>query len=354
MVAGAAMSNPKTPPPPPPPAGSVNVAATGNKVSVSMNPNSAAAASASAIAAAASAAAAQKAEDPIERARRGVVQLERNGEVLGLGTVLKNDGRILTALSPLGDGNSLDIRYADGSVTKGRVGHSERLWDLALVVPQVGKWPEGLSASDADPLTSGAQLRAFTPGKNKANPASVVLKGKRSLLGADDTLLRDVFEVGTKIGPKEFGSPIIDEHGSVVGLLGRACVPVEKGPCAPTAFGVPVSAAKSFLRNAPANAVPPAPWLGIQGVAETASHAKGVRVKSISPDSPADEGGLKGGSDGSGDVIVAVDDQPVSSPEALSSTIREKAVGERVKLLLLRNGKFKESTIVLKPAPAQK
>lgn len=379
LAASAAFSAPKSPPAnPPATAGTANIATSGNKVSVGFTPDAAiahpakgalgaASAAANAVAgtgvsnpaaaasAALNAANAAKTEDPIDRARRGVVTLERDGEVLGLGTVLKNDGRILTALSPLGDGNSIDIRYPDNTVTKGKVGHSERLWDLALVVPQVGRWPEGLSASDADPLKAGAQLRAFAPAKGKAAaPASVVLKNKRSLLGADEQLLRDVFEVSTKIGPKEFGSPVVDETGNVVAVLGRACVPVEKGPCAPTAFGVPIDATRAFLRTAPASAVPPAPWLGIQGVTDTIGPAKGVRVTSVSPDSPADEGGLKSGPDKTGDLVVAVDDKPVLSPEGLAAAIREKAVGDRAKLLLFGNGKFRESTVVLRPSPSNK
>lgn len=305
-------------------------------------------------AAAAVASATEKPEDPIEHAKKGIVTIERAGEVLGLGTVLKDDGRILTALSPLGDGNSLDVRYPDGSVVHSKVGHSDRVWDLALLVPQVGRWPDGLAASSGDALKSGAQLRAFSPGKNHVQPATILVKGTRSLLGADAQIVRDVFDIGTKIGPKELGSPIVDETGSVVGLLGRACVPVEKGPCAPTSFGVPVSALKQFLRTTPVSAVPPAPWLGLQGVADKAGPVSGVRVVSIAPDGPADEAGLHGGADKAvSDLLVAIDDKPVLSPEALAQALHEKAVGDRVKLLVFSAGKFRDVNAVLRPAPGR-
>ena len=299
-------------------------------------------------------AAAAKTDDPIERARRGVVVLERGGEILGLGSVLAKDGRILTALSPLGNGNNINVRYADGSVVHAKVGHSERLWDLALLVPQAGKWSEGLAASDDDALKQGAQLRVFAPGRNKLQPASLLLKGRRSLLGADETMLRDVFDVGTKIGPKEFGGPILDENGNVAAVLGRACVPVEKGPCAPTAFGIPVDAVRSFLRTVPPSAISPAGFLGIQGVADKVGPASGVRVTSVSPESPADEGGLKASADKAlSDLIVAVDDQPVPTPAALARVIHEKSVGDHVKLLLFSGGKFREAFVVLRPAPGK-
>lgn len=347
----AASAPPRLPPNFPQPPGQLQkpsqatIALSNGKASVVVTPQ------ASGAPAASGSAAEKPKESPLERARRGVVTIERAGEIVGMGSVLSGDGRVLTALSTLGDGNGIDIRYADGSVVHARTGHSDRIWDLALLVPQVGKWAEGLSASDGDALRSGAQLRSFAPGRGKPQPATLVLKNKRSLLGADEHLIRDVFEVGTKLGPKEFGSPVVDETGNVVAILGRACVPVEKGPCAPTAFGVPTDALRAFLRTVPASAIPPAPWLGIQGMPERGA-IPGVRVVTVSPESPADEASLRGGADRSkSDIIVAVDDVPVATPDALSRVVGEKAVGDRVKLLLFSGGKFREATAILRPAP---
>src|SRR5690606_34373721 len=71
-------------------------------------------------------------ESAVDKARDGVVLIERKGKLLGLGTVLSGDGRILTALSNVGHGNQLDARFADGSVMPIKMGHSDRAWDLAL------------------------------------------------------------------------------------------------------------------------------------------------------------------------------------------------------------------------------
>jgi hypothetical protein len=63
---------------------------------------------------------------PEEKAMRGVVVIERAGQPLALGGVLSGDGRILTALSPLGSGNDLDARYADGTAVRVKLGHHDR------------------------------------------------------------------------------------------------------------------------------------------------------------------------------------------------------------------------------------
>ena len=56
------------------------------------------------------------APNSVEKARQGVVVIERQGKPLELGVVLEGDGRVLTALSPLTNGNFLSARYSDGSV----------------------------------------------------------------------------------------------------------------------------------------------------------------------------------------------------------------------------------------------
>jgi serine protease Do len=299
----------------------------------------------------------QKKEPPIEeRAARGVVVLERGGQMVGLGAVLAGDGRILSALSPLGHGNDLDARYPDGSIHRVKVGHHDRVWDLAMLVPQTGKWKEGLTASARDPVRQDATIRSFSAARGKVAAVPVVLRGHRPLLGGDDRPLDDVLELGSRVTPQDLGAPLIDEEGRVVGILGRGCAPNEGGkPCTPVAFGAPIHAIKSFLRSVPPTAVQPSGWLGIQGVGESGAVAKGVRVTSVHPGSPADEAQLKGGERSAGDMILAVDGVPVTSPEALADAIKTHAVGEKVPLIVLgADGKYRQVTVALRSAPDPK
>lgn len=297
--------------------------------------------------------AAAKGREPTaeDRALRGVVVIERNGTPLSLGAVLASDGRILTALSPIGPGNDLDARYADGSTVKVKLGHHDRMWDLALLVPQSGKWNEGLIASSKEPIRQDATIHAFTINKGKAQVANMILRSHKMILGGDDKQLDDAIEIGSRVTPTDLGTPIIDEDGRVVGILGRGCAPNDKGPCTPVAFGATISAIKQFLRTVPSTAVAPAAWLGIQGIAENSGVAKGVRVLSVHPESPADEAKLHGGEGADGDVIVAVDGQPVTTPEALAEAIHAHGIGEKVPLMVMSGGKYKTVTVLLRAAP---
>lgn len=296
----------------------------------------------------------EKEASPEDKAMRGVVVIERAGQPLALGGVLSGDGRILTALSPLGSGNDLDARYADGTVVRVKLGHHDRPWDLALLVPQSGKWPEGVIASSREAVRPDATIRSFSLVKSKVTAVPLVLRAHRTLLGGDDKQLENAIEIGSRVSPLDLGSPIIDEDGRVVALLGRGCAPNENRPCTPVAFGAPIASIKAFLRNVPAAAVAPSAWLGIQGVSENSGVAKGVRVLSVHPESPAEEAKLKGGDKGTSDIILAVDGVPVTSPESLADAIKAHGIGEKVPLTVFSQGKYHTVSVVLRAAPETK
>lgn len=295
---------------------------------------------------------AEKGQSVEEKSLRGVVAIERAGQTVGMGAVLAGDGRVLTALSPLGAGNDLEVQYADGSTARVRLGHHDRVWDLALLVPQTGKWADGLTASSRDPVREDATLRSFSAGKGKTNALAMNLRSHKTLIGGDDKPLENALELGSRVAPSDLGSPIIDEDGRVVAIIGRGCAPNEGSkPCTPVAFGAPTTAIRNFLRGVPTTAVAPSAWLGIQGVAETGAVAKGVRVTVVHPESPADEAQLKGGDKAAADVILAVGGTPVTTPETLADAIRTHAVGEKVPLMVFGQGKYRQVTVLLRVAP---
>jgi serine protease Do len=291
-------------------------------------------------------------------ARKGIVTIERDGRLIGVGTVLLGDGRILTALSALGTGEQADVRYVDGHTVKAKIGHRDRAWDLALLVPLSGKWNDGLRASEADP--GGQELKVFlasAPGK--PNAVGARLKARVDAQAREGGPLPSALEIELKGGSPASGAPIIDGTGSVVGVFVRVCrsgvaAPPSVGTpvCAPAFYGAPVSSIRSFLQRTPLNAVAPSPWLGIVGNPDQAGSTRGVRVMAIAPQSPAEKGGLKTNADRNlAHLIVAVDGRPVDSPEKLAELIAKHAIGETVKLLVLEGEKLRELPIVLRAPP---
>jgi serine protease Do len=299
----------------------------------------------------------------IERIRRGVVMLERDGRLIGFGTVLGGDGRILTALSALGNlgaggaGDTVNVRYADGSAIAARVGHKDPSWDLALLVPRALKWKDGLSASSADAAI--LDLRAPIPLKLGARPMPLPVhyKGKTEVLSKQGEALMNALELDLHNTLPLAGAPLVDAAGMVAGVIVHACklaiatqVPspltlagkdpnaspdLMKAACVPTLVGAPVSAIRDFLVHTPPDAVAAAPWLGIVGQPDATGSVHGVRVMAVAPASPAEKGGLRSlPTPDRSDLIVAVDGQPVDTPEMLAEALTKRGIGESVKLLV--------------------
>lgn len=289
-------------------------------------------------------------QDPAERLRRGIVAIEVGGKPVAIGTVLANDGRILTSLSGLGAAEQAQIRYADNTTVAAKVGHKDADWDLALLVPQSGRWKEGLSASELEPNVT--DLRLVLPTRGKLGPVPVALKGRTDAKSKGGTPLLNTLDLDMKGALSVPGAPVIDSRGNAVGVLVRACQVKSTAPCAPTTVAAPVSALRSFLIRTPTTAVVPAPWLGLRGAPSQAGTIKGVRVLDLAPGSPAEKAGLRASADpAKSDMIVAVDGAPVETPEQIVELVGKKGIGDTAKLLVFDGSKFREAAAVLRSAP---
>jgi S1-C subfamily serine protease len=63
-----------------------------------------------------------------------------------------------------------------------------------------------------------------------------------------------------------------------------------------------------------------------------------VAVISVDPDSAADEAGLRPSQNGTGDVIVEIDGEPMETFEDLADYIDSKSTGDEVTLKVHRDG----------------
>jgi S1-C subfamily serine protease len=112
-------------------------------------------------------------------------------------------------------------------------------------------------------------------------------------------------------------------------------------------------------------------WLGIQGLNLTPALAQalnlpanqqGVLIEQVEVNSPADEAGLHGSFKPmtiageritvGGDIITAIDHQPVSQIEDLQRFLQQAEAGQKITLTLLRDGKEMDVTVTLGEQPA--
>jgi S1-C subfamily serine protease len=282
-----------------------------------------------------------------ERLRRGVVTVRLGARTVAAGMVLDADGRILTALQPLGRGVGLSVRYADGTTLKAQVVHTDRAWDLALLTPDEARWTEGLQSSRIDPYSIGQVLYApRLAGVDLSANVTLPSPQRETLTGGDAIALTDAmtFGPGSPSGILP-GSPVVDPNGDVVGLFAEACSPHVTAECSPITYAAPTLAIRRFLRDTPPGTALPRPWLGIRVSPATQGGIVGVRIDRVEPDSPL--AGLRLRTGAGGDLLLAANGSQITMPDELENLLGSQRVGSPLTLLFLSDGRYREARVVL-------
>jgi S1-C subfamily serine protease len=183
--------------------------------------------------------------------------------------------------------------------------------------------------------------------------SGIVSALNRSLPGRGNTLV-DMIQTDAAINPGNSGGALVNGDAEVIGI--NTAILSQSGANDGIGFAIPVETAlpiaeqlidKGFVEHA---------QLGIQGqdVDPAAAQlynlgaSQGALVVVVAPDSGAEEAGLQ-----RGDIITAIDDEPVASMADLAGQISRHAPGEVVTLTLVRGGEEMTLDVTLGSAPRE-
>jgi Do/DeqQ family serine protease len=155
------------------------------------------------------------------------------------------------------------------------------------------------------------------------------------------------------VNPGNSGGALIDLAGKLVGI-NTAIISPGSGASHGIGFAVPSNLVRVFVENAIAGRKVERPWLGVRSDSVTREIARdlglaksgGVLISRVSPASPAAEARLE-----PGDVITAVDGQPVADNPDLQYRLAVRGVGQRVRLTIVRQGREATVDVALRAAP---
>jgi 2-alkenal reductase len=287
--------------------------------------------------------------NPVSHPERALVEVLIGGGSAGVGVVLEG-GAVLTSLATIGRGIELSIRFSDGAVEAASVRRTHRAYDLALLEPFGHKVRVGvpLARVVVEPLKLLQRRRAVRATTKATVPqvvdaaTTVTVSWFGAVWGADGV------PIAGAIRPPlltELGSPLITSSGHLAALVTLGCVlpleQAEKGPagCRVTRVGLSSGALGEFLGMVEVD--PTHVWFGVVGETTDTGWARGVRVKGVSPGSPAAYAGLRAHTDSVvGDVIVAVDNIPVHDLEQLKAILKTQHPGAQPQLTVLRDGRL--------------
>lgn len=271
---------------------------------------------------------------------------ERVQQGSGSGFVLSSDGKIVTNAHVVDGADSVTVTLRDGRSFDGRVLGTDPVTDVAVVQIEAEDLPT-VKLRDSEELQPGEWAIAIG---NPLGLDNTVTTGIISAIGRSSSEVGvadkrvDFIQTDAAINPGNSGGPLLDQEGRVVGM-NTAIIQNAQG----LGFAIPINTVARIAEELIENGRVEHPFVGIQMVTLSPQVKEnlnrnpnqrfeieadeGVLIVQVMPGSPADQGGLR-----SGDVILRIDGESVTSAEDVQRLVSQVAVGDRLSLEVSRNG----------------
>src|ERR671913_2598 len=305
------------------------------------------------------------------------------GSRLGSGFVYDTNGHVITNNHVTAGGKDLHITFSDGTIYTGKVVGSDPHSDLAILllddVPKEKLFPLKLGNSSnlivgqtvaavGNPFgLSGSLTEGIVSGLGRLLPSA-----PENIFGTDNRIasfsIPDIIQTDAAINPGNSGGPLLNLNGEVIGI--NSAIFSNTGVYAGVGFAIPSNTLKKVIPELIEKGSYQHPWIGITGIDVTPdiaekmnlTEARGFLVIDVNSNGPADKAGIRGGDkidmiDGrevelGGDIILAIDGNPVRKiDDVLSHLEREKSVGDKISLTIIRDGIVQEKNTTLEARP---
>jgi S1-C subfamily serine protease len=269
----------------------------------------------------------------------------------GSGFVWDLQGRIVTNNHVVEGASSAIVRLADGRSYRARLLGADPRHDLAVLGIDLGAAPPPppLPLGESASLQVGQKVFAIgNPfGLDWTLTTGIVSALDRELPSGRGFTIRGLVQTDAAINPGNSGGPLLDSAGRLIGVNTAIFSP--SGASAGIGFAVPVGVVTRVVPQLIAEGRYTPPRLGVRLDARIDAMAlrqglEGALVLGVEPGSPAEAAGIRPArmtDDGRlipGDVIVAIEGEPVGSSDDLLAALERRRVGETVRLELLRGG----------------
>ena len=291
----------------------------------------------------------------------------------GSGFVYDSAGHIVTNAHVVHGAERIEVNFFDGRTRPAEQVGEDLYSDLAVV--QVAEMPEGIASlplGDMDQLKVGQTAIAIgNPfGFTGTLTRGIISALGRTIEGLTIFSIPQTIQTDAAINPGNSGGPLLNLHGEVIGVNAQIRTADDSRSNSGVGFAIPVSIIEQVIPDLISTGSHEWTWVGISGRSVTYELAqvmnlpedRGAYVVEVIDNGPADKAGLRG-SDGvaeldglsydtGGDVITAIDGQPINSfDDLLVHVALETRPGQRVTLTIVRDGKSIEVPLTLESRP---
>ena len=302
--------------------------------------------------------------------------LDRDGvdQSLGSGFVYDPSGYIVTNNHVVEGAFQLEVNFLDGLKAPAEVVGTEPTADLAVIKVETATELVALPLADSDAVAVGQQVVAIGNPFGLSGTMTIgivsgldrVLQAGPATTGGLQFSAPDIIQTDAAINPGNSGGPLLNLAGEVIGI--NKAIESQTGVNSGIGFAIAANTVKRIVPALIQDGKFVYPYLGISSRDDLTltqiellglSQTTGVYVTEVVAGGPADKAGLIGDQGGrslalkgGGDLITAIEGQPVKIfADVLSYLVNEASVGQTITLTVLRDGQPQEIKVTLGARP---
>ncbi|HZZ20525.1 MAG TPA: Do family serine endopeptidase [Opitutaceae bacterium] len=270
---------------------------------------------------------------------------------LGSGVIISRDGYIVTNNHVVDGAKTVTVTLSDGREFTAKVVGRDPQTDVAVIKVVAKDLPAITFAQSKDVEVGDRVLAIGNPfGIGETVTSGIVsATGRRPGLGLK---FEDFIQTDAAINPGNSGGALVDVQGRLVGI--NTAILSKSGGFQGVGLAVPSDLVGNVAQTLVSHGKVVRGYIGIgiqdltPGLADSFGLAAngGALISDVQPDSPGMKAGLK-----SGDVITAINGQPIDSASRLTLVVGETTPGTTLNLDLNRNGKAEKISVttIIKP-----
>lgn len=270
---------------------------------------------------------------------------------LGSGVIVSPDGYVLTNHHVINGADKIQVALRDGRESIAEVIGTDPESDLAVLRIPLDNLPVIKLSNSENTAVGDVALAIGNPfGVGQTVTMGIISATGRSHLGIN--AYADFIQTDAAINPGNSGGALVNPNGALVGI--NTAIFSRSGGSQGIGFAIPANLAHSVLNELVTQGRVIRGWLGIE--AQTLSrelaasfglrNPQGMIIAGAIKGGPADKAGLQ-----PGDVLLAVDGQPVLDARATMSNIAAIKPGTRLPVTIVRNGERQDLTLEVAERP---
>jgi putative serine protease PepD len=270
-----------------------------------------------------------------------------SGEALGSGVVVDNKGHVVTNNHVVEgvQGGTVQVTLSDGRLYDAVITGTDASTDLAVVT--LKDPPSDLTVAqfgNSDDVKVGDPVMAVGNPLGLANTVTTGIVSAVNRPVSPQTTsgtqgpVTNALQIDAAVNPGNSGGPLFNAQGQVIGITSSIATTSSSSGSIGLGFAIPVKLVQNIAQQIIAHGSAQHAYLGVtlqdgQATADGVTR-RGAQVMSVTSSSPASAAGLQ-----AGDVVVAINGQPVGSSDSLAAFVRAMSSGDKATLVLVRNGK---------------